>query len=105
MEGCVIPEPERPYLLERLDALGPAADDFVVAGAQAKQFVVDSARGTKDVDFLLSVMAARKEYKAQLFRTYDGNGQRVEKVGGGNTIITIFAGAQVLAEYYNGAAP
>ena len=37
--------------------------------------------------------------------TYDGNGQRVIKVGGGNTIVTIFAGAQVLAEYYNGALP
>ena len=37
--------------------------------------------------------------------TYDGNGQRVIKVGGSNTIVTIFAGAQVLAEYYNGAAP
>jgi len=34
-----------------------------------------------------------------------GNGQRVQKVGGGNTIVTIFAGAQALAEYYNGAAP
>jgi RHS repeat-associated protein len=37
--------------------------------------------------------------------TYDGNGHRVEKVGGGNTIVTILVGAQVLAEYYNGAAP
>ncbi|MGC1418240.1 MAG: RHS repeat-associated core domain-containing protein, partial [Candidatus Acidiferrum sp.] len=37
--------------------------------------------------------------------TYDGNGQRVQKVGGGNTIVTIFAGAQALAEYYNGAMP
>jgi RHS repeat-associated protein len=37
--------------------------------------------------------------------TYDGNGRRVEKVGGGNTIVTIFLGNQVLAEYYNGAAP
>ncbi len=37
--------------------------------------------------------------------TYDGSGQRVKKIGGGNTIVTIFAGAQVLAEYVNGAAP
>jgi RHS repeat-associated protein len=37
--------------------------------------------------------------------TYDGNGQRVEKVGGGNTIVTVFFGSQVLAEYYNGASP
>ena len=37
--------------------------------------------------------------------TYDGNGQRVEKVSGGTTIVTIFAGSQVLAEYYNNAQP
>ena len=61
MEGRVIPEPQRTYLLELLDALGPAADDFVVAGAQAMKFVVDDARGTKDVDFLLNVLALRKE--------------------------------------------
>jgi hypothetical protein len=61
MEGRVIPEPQRTYLLELLHALGPAADDFVVAGAQAMKFVVDNARGTKDVDFLLNVLALRKE--------------------------------------------
>jgi RHS repeat-associated protein len=37
--------------------------------------------------------------------TYDGNGQRVEKSSGGTTVVTIFAGAQILAEYNNGAAP
>ena len=37
--------------------------------------------------------------------TYDGNGQRVKKVSGGTTIVTIFFGGQVLAEYNNGAAP
>jgi RHS repeat-associated protein len=37
--------------------------------------------------------------------TYDGNGQRVKKIGGGNTIVTVFAGSQVLAEYYNNVAP
>jgi hypothetical protein len=31
----VIPEPQRAYLLELLKALGPAAQDFVIAGAQA----------------------------------------------------------------------
>jgi Nucleotidyl transferase AbiEii toxin, Type IV TA system len=61
MEGRVIPEPQRTYLLELLDALGPAAEDFVVAGAQAMKFLVDKARGTKDVDFLLNVLALRKE--------------------------------------------
>jgi len=31
----MIPEPQRTYVLELLAALGPSADDFVVAGAQA----------------------------------------------------------------------
>jgi hypothetical protein len=31
----MIPEPQRTYVLELLQALGPIADDFVVAGAQA----------------------------------------------------------------------
>jgi hypothetical protein len=57
----VIPEPQRTYLVELLDALGAAADDFVMAGAQAVKFVVEKARGTKDVDFLLNVVALRKE--------------------------------------------
>lgn len=35
--------------------------------------------------------------------TYDGNGRRIKKIGGGNTIITLFSGSQVLDEYYNGA--
>jgi hypothetical protein len=57
----VIPEPQRTYLLELLAALGPAADDFVIAGAQAIKFAVKDARGTKDVDFVLNVMALRAE--------------------------------------------
>ena len=57
----MIPEPQRTYLLELFDALGPAADDFAVAGAQAMKFAVQKARGTKDVDFLLNVIALRKE--------------------------------------------
>jgi hypothetical protein len=57
----MIPEPQLTYLLELLRALGPAADDFVVAGAQAIKFAVEKARGTKDVDFLLNVLALRKE--------------------------------------------
>ncbi len=57
----MIPEPQLTYLLELLQALGPAADDFVVAGAQAMKFAVQKARGTKDVDFLLNVLALRKE--------------------------------------------
>jgi hypothetical protein len=57
----MIPEPQRTYLLELLQALGPAADDFVVAGAQAMKFTVERARGTKDVDFILNVLALRQE--------------------------------------------
>jgi hypothetical protein len=57
----VIPEPQRTYLLELLAALGPAADDFVIAGAQAIKFAVQDARGTKDVDFVLNVMALRAQ--------------------------------------------
>ncbi|HWO27445.1 MAG TPA: hypothetical protein VNO32_01465 [Candidatus Acidoferrum sp.] len=57
----MIPEPQRTYVLELLAALGSAADDFVVAGAQAMKFSVEKARGTKDVDFLLNVIALRKE--------------------------------------------
>jgi len=57
----MIPEPQRTYLLELLEALGPAADDFVVAGAQAMKFAVQKARGTKDVDFILNVIALRNE--------------------------------------------
>ena len=65
----MIPEPQRTYLLELLDALGPAAEDFVVAGAQAMKFAVEKARATKDVDFLLNVLALRNEplQLAQIF--------------------------------------
>lgn len=55
----MIPEPQRTYLLELLAALGPAANDFVIAGAQAIKFTIHDARGTKDVDFVLNVMALR----------------------------------------------
>lgn len=61
MEGRVIPEPQRTYLLELLHALGKTADDFVVAGAQAIKFIVTDARGTKDFDFVLDVLALRKD--------------------------------------------
>ena len=44
MENRVIPEPQKTYVLELLQALGPAADEFVVAGAQAMKFMVDRAR-------------------------------------------------------------
>jgi hypothetical protein len=57
----LIPEPQRTYLLELLKALGPAAGGFIVAGAQAMKFAVAQARTTKDVDFVLNVIALRKE--------------------------------------------
>ncbi len=57
----MIPEPQLTYLLELLAALGAAADDFVIAGAQAMKFTVQKARGTKDTDFILDVVALRKE--------------------------------------------
>jgi hypothetical protein len=45
----MIPDPQRTYVLDLLAALGPAADDFVVASAQAMKFTVAKARGTKVV--------------------------------------------------------
>jgi len=57
----MIPEPQRTYLLELLQALGPAADDFVVVGAQAMKFMVERARATKDTDFVLDAVRLRGE--------------------------------------------
>lgn len=57
----MIPEPQLTYLLELLRALGPAADDFVVAGAQAMKFVLERARATKDFDFVLDVLGLKGE--------------------------------------------
>jgi len=55
----MIPEPQRTYILELLKALGAAADRFVVAGAQAMKFMLNQARATKDIDFVLDVIALR----------------------------------------------
>ena len=57
----MIPEPQRTYVLELLKALGPAGDEFVVAGAQAMKFILEGARATKDVDFVLDVVRLRGE--------------------------------------------
>ena len=57
----MIPEPQRTYVLELLKALGPAADEFVVAGAQAMKFILERARATKDIDFVLDVLRLRDE--------------------------------------------
>lgn len=61
MEKRVIPEPQKTYVLELLHALGPAADEFVVAGAQAMKFMVERARATKDIDLILDVVRLRGE--------------------------------------------
>jgi Nucleotidyl transferase AbiEii toxin, Type IV TA system len=55
----MIPEPQRTYVLELLKALGPSADGFVVAGAQAMKFMLNQARATKDIDFVLDAIALR----------------------------------------------
>jgi hypothetical protein len=47
LKGCVISEPQRTYLRELLAVLGPVADDFVIAGAQAIQFAVKDAPGVR----------------------------------------------------------
>jgi hypothetical protein len=57
----VIPGPQQTYVLELLAALGPVSEEFVIAGAQAIKFAVKDARGTKDVDFILDVIALRAE--------------------------------------------
>ena len=59
MGEWVIPEPQRTYVLELLHALGPAAGDFVVVGAQAMKFILERARATKDIDFVLDVLRLR----------------------------------------------
>ena len=57
----MIPEPQLTYVLELLGALGPAANEFVIAGAQAMKFTVAGARATKDIDFILDVIGLRDE--------------------------------------------
>src|ERR1700739_4956037 len=56
----MILEPQRTYVLELLKALGPAAEDFVIAGAQAIKFMLKEARGTKDIDFVLDIAHLRE---------------------------------------------
>jgi len=73
MEERVIPEPQKTYVLELLYALGTTADEFVVAGAQAMKFMMERARATKDIDFVLDVVRLRSE--PQLL------GAQLEKLG------------------------
>jgi len=60
MEQNIIGEPQLSHLLELLTELGSAANDFVLAGAQAMRFVVYEARSTRDFDFVLDVIALRE---------------------------------------------
>jgi len=69
----MIPDPQRTYVLEFLNALGPAAEEFVVAGAQAMKFMLAGAHATKDVDFVLDVEKLRGEAIALA--------ERLEKLG------------------------
>jgi len=73
VEERVIPEPQKTYVLELLYALGTTADEFVVAGAQAMKFMMERARATKDIDFVLDVVRLRSE--PQLL------GAQLEKLG------------------------
>ena len=57
----MIPEPQKAYLLELLEPLGPAADDFVLVGGQALKFVLGHARATRDFDFLLDAISLRQK--------------------------------------------
>lgn len=56
----MIPEPQKTHLLELLTALGPSAEDFVLAGAQSMKFALDNARATRDFDFLLDAVHLRE---------------------------------------------
>lgn len=56
----MIQEPHRTYVLELCQALGPAAEDFVLVGGQALKFVLPTARVTKDFDFMLDVVSLRE---------------------------------------------
>lgn len=72
----MIPEPQKTYLLELLTALGPFADDFVLAGAQSMKFALGDARATRDFDFLLDAVHLR-ERDSRVGETLDALGYRV----------------------------
>jgi len=60
----MIPEPHRTYLLELMTSLGPAAEGFILAGAQAMKFLLPHARATRDFDFVLDVVFIREQQSA-----------------------------------------
>lgn len=49
----IIEQPQLSYLIELIDALGSAANNFVLIGAHAMHFYISEARRTKDFDFVL----------------------------------------------------
>ena len=57
----MIPEPHRTYLLELMTSVGPAAEGFILAGAQAMKFSLPQARATRDFDFVLDVVFLRAQ--------------------------------------------
>jgi hypothetical protein len=48
-----------------LTNLGPAADSFVLAGAQALKFLLGKARATRDFDFVLDVVLSRDYHQME----------------------------------------
>jgi hypothetical protein len=71
MEPAVIPEPQRTYVLELITALGPAAEGFVLAGAQAMKFMLAGARTTKDFDFVLDTIRLRAQQESIAVKLQD----------------------------------
>ena len=57
----MIPDPREPTCWNYSRRSGHRQNDFILAGAQAIKFAVKEAQGTKDVDFILNVIALRAE--------------------------------------------
>lgn len=72
----MIQEPQRTYVLELWNALGSAAENFVLVGGQALKFTLPDARATKDFDFVLDVVSIR-ELGLPIGRVLEGLGYTV----------------------------
>ncbi len=57
----MIKEPQLTYLLELFTELGNMSNDFVLAGAQAMQFMGKDIRPTKDFDFVVDVLSLKNK--------------------------------------------
>ncbi len=57
----MIKEPQLTYLLELFTELGNMSNDFILAGAQAMQFMGKGIRATKDFDFVLDVASLKNK--------------------------------------------